>query len=85
MALRTDSGSISLVDKNNFFARYKAVLAKPGILDYGDHKELLTEKELFHSDSINSFNGLPFTVEHPANGITSENWKDHFVGVVCQS
>jgi uncharacterized protein len=82
MNIRMDSGSLSLIEKGHDFARYKAVLAKPGILDYGDHKELLTAEELFHQDSVRSFNGLPFTIEHPDQGVGSKNWKEHTVGVV---
>lgn len=80
--LRTDTGSIKFLEKGNDFSRYEAILAKPGVLDYNGVKENLVEDELFHPQTIKSFEGLPFSLEHPADGMDSRNWKEKTIGSV---
>lgn len=38
------------------------------------------ETEVFSRDSMRSFANAPVTIEHPANPVTVDNWKDHAVG-----
>lgn len=38
------------------------------------------EKELFNTDTIDSFNGRPVVVHHPSEMLDIDNWKDHAVG-----
>lgn len=80
--LRTDTGSIKFLEKGNDFSRYEAILAKPGVLDYNGIKENLVDAELFHPQTIKSFEGLPFSLEHPVDGMDSRNWKDKTIGSV---
>lgn len=37
-------------------------------------------EEVFHKDSLASFGHLPVTVDHPAAGVSAENWKQVAVG-----
>lgn len=39
------------------------------------------ETEVFHVDSLRSFSVLDVTVDHPAEPVTADNWKQHAVGV----
>ncbi|MCX7997408.1 MAG: DUF2213 domain-containing protein [Leptospiraceae bacterium] len=80
--LRTDASSFEFLDKGNDFARYSAVLARVGVLDYGDSKEYVSPEELFHPDTVQSFDGIPLVVEHPDSAVGSANYKEHTVGVV---
>lgn len=38
--------------------------------------------EVFHPDTLASFEGKPITVEHPPEGVVPENYKEHAVGHV---
>ena len=40
------------------------------------------ESEVFSTDSLASFVGKPFTVDHPSEAVTAENWKDYAVGSI---
>lgn len=78
MGFRFDSGKFSKIESGNGFVKYKGIIAKPGIIVYGDssyeRRELLPEEELFSEKTINSFKGIPVTEEHPANGVSPNNY-----------
>lgn len=40
------------------------------------------ESEVFKKDAISSYAGVPVTINHPKNGVTSATWKDLAVGEV---
>ena len=40
------------------------------------------ESEVFSTDSLASFVGKPFTVDHPSEPVTADNWKDYAVGSI---
>lgn len=39
------------------------------------------ESEVFAKRSLDTFSKLPVTVNHPAEKVTADNWRDHAVGV----
>lgn len=51
-----------------------------GVFDYGDHKELRPEGEVFNQDSLASLSKLPVTNSHPFNLLDSTTAKAHTVG-----
>lgn len=59
--------------------RFNARLTRIGVFDYGDHKELRTEDEVFSKEALDSFKGLAVTVGHVA-WIDGENWREHAIG-----
>jgi uncharacterized protein len=38
------------------------------------------ESEVFSRDSMRTFAGVPVCIDHPAEAVTPDNWKDHAVG-----
>lgn len=72
-----------------------AKVARTGIQDYhtselglpGDKivKILRPASEVFHVDSLASMTRVPVTIDHPAESVTSNNWKDLAVGEVGDS
>lgn len=72
-----------------------AKVARTGIQDYhaselgmdGDRivKILRPASEVFSTDSLASLTRVPVTVDHPAESVTADNWKDLAVGEVGDS
>lgn len=70
------------------------VLARTGVQNYaayelgmdGDAMRIVRlyrpADEVFHADSMASFEGKPVTIEHPSEAVTAANWKAHAVGEV---
>jgi uncharacterized protein len=85
MNLRLDSGKFLRIDKGNDFARYRGVFSIPGVLEYDGVKELIPDEELFSPETIHSFFGVPISVEHPDQAISTENYKNHIVGSVISA
>ncbi len=61
--------------------RFTARLTRVGVFDYGDHKELRTEEEVFDEKTLDSFRGLAVTDGHAA-WIDADNWRTHAKGHV---
>lgn len=61
--------------------RYQARLTRVGVFDYGDHKELRHEDEVFKQASIDSFKGITVTEGHRAF-VDPANWKSIAIGHV---
>lgn len=69
-----------------------AKLSKIGVFDYLAHelgeggyevkKVKRSEASLFSDETINSFEGVPITLGHPKENVTSKNWKSLAVGNV---
>jgi hypothetical protein len=62
-------------------------LSRTGTLLYasprGQRGEFRADSDLFSTETIESFKGIPVTINHPPGGIvTSENWRDLAVGFV---
>jgi hypothetical protein len=61
--------------------RFTARLTRIGVFDYGDHKELRIEDEVFKEASMASFRGLTVTDGHKAF-VDPKNWKSVAMGHV---
>lgn len=55
--------------------RFTARLTRVGVFDYGDHKELRTEDEVFAQEALDSFKGLVVTDGHQG-WVTPDTWRD---------
>jgi hypothetical protein len=65
--------------------RVDAYLARVGILSYADgnqeRREYRPADEVFRSESLSSFEGVPLTNDHPA-GLLGANARGHVVGAI---
>lgn len=69
------------------FLKGRAVVTSVGVFTYRnkdgtEHTELRLPEEVFAYDSLESLKLKPLTLLHPAQLITSQNVKDHIIGVV---
>lgn len=77
------------------YLKVPGVLTRTGIQEYrafelqindGDPMRVIRvyrpEDEVFDPESMSSFEGTPITVNHPPEGVTADNWRQHSVGVV---
>ena len=89
-AIATDSQRV--ITKDGYMI-VPAIISKIGVFDYLDtelsvgtkeeiKKVARTEKSLFSDETIKSFEGVPITIEHPAEGVNAHNWKKLSVGNV---
>lgn len=89
-ATATDSQRV--ITKDGYMV-VPATISRVGVFDYldtelgvGNKQEIKkvarTEKSLFSDESIKSFEGVPITIEHPAEGVNAQNWKKLSVGNV---
>lgn len=76
----------------------RARVARTGLYDYAgyevdpENKHGLRDKavvkvfrpgdEVFNRESIHSFIGKPITNDHPREGVTADNWRDHARGTI---
>ena len=66
----------------NGFMNVPIRITRIGVLDYGSHKEYRPAEEVFADDSLASLARIPFTNEHPFDGVTTSNAKQTAVGFV---
>ena len=62
-------------------------ISKTGVFDYGIHKKVKLPDELFHPDTLKSFDGMPIVEDHPReNGqyifVDNANFKQYIKGIV---
>lgn len=74
----------------NGYLRGDAHVTRVGVLTYRradgtEHRELRPPEEVFAQDSLDSFAGLPVTLEHPPGAVTPENVKALAVGALGDS
>lgn len=86
----TSSGQLAPPKKlPNGFLRADGRIARIGVQEYRDgagniRKELRIEEEVFDAESLESFEQLPLTNDHPRDMLDSENAKNHSVGNVAK-
>lgn len=61
--------------------RFNARLTRIGVFDYGSHRELRREEDVFDQAALDSFKGLAVTVGHVA-WLDASNWREHAIGHV---
>jgi len=85
---RFDVGAVSGVERlDNGFLRADAKISRAGVFQYrksdgSTRRELRLPAEVFHADSIHSFQLSPLTNGHPGEAITSRNASKYRTGVV---
>lgn len=88
----TDKGSSQRAVTKDGYLVVPATISKVGVFDYhaselglqemAVKKVARTENSLFSDRTLASFEGVPLTIGHPAQGVNAKNWKELSVGVV---
>lgn len=86
--LRYDTGSLSSpIRLDSGYLRCDARITRVGVFEYrlgnGEtRRELRIPDEVFNSDSLNSFDLVPLTNDHPSEQLNAKNTRKFSVGVV---
>lgn len=85
---RSDKGHLRKFEVNGAGGiRVDAALTRVGVFEYRDaagnvSRELKGPETVFDARALQSLMDAPVTIEHPADFVGPENWKDHAVGHV---
>ena len=89
MATRTDKQTLDGIElESNGWLRASAALTRAGVFVYRNEdgsirRELRPPQEVFRSDLIARYAGLPLTVGHPAEPLDATSTRAHQVGAVA--
>ncbi len=84
---RVDVGTVEKYTDQNGALRLKGRAARTGILVYrmadgSERREYVPPETLFNSDSMDVMTGIPLTLNHPATGVSPENYNKVVAGAV---
>jgi hypothetical protein len=69
------------------FVRAQGMITRAGVFEYKRQdgtiiRELRPPEQVFRSDSLRSFSGMPLTLDHPSQNLTPKTVGEHTVGTV---
>ncbi|WP_419607666.1 DUF2213 domain-containing protein [Thiolapillus sp.] len=84
---RVDVGSVEKYTDQNGALRLKGRAARTGILVYrmadgSERREYVPPETLFNADSMEVMTGIPLTLNHPAAGVSPDNYNEVVAGAV---
>ena len=84
---RVDVGTVEKYTDQNGALRLKGRAARTGILVYrmadgSERREYVPPETLFNADSMDVMTGIPLTLNHPAAGVSPDNYNEVVAGAV---
>ena len=84
---RVDVGTVEKYTDQNGALRLKGRAARTGILVYrmadgSERREYVPPETLFNADSMEVMTGIPLTLNHPAAGVSPDNYNEVVAGAV---
>ena len=87
---RVDVGTVEKYTDQNGALRLKGRAARTGILVYrmadgSERREYVPPETLFNADSMDVMTGIPLTLNHPAAGVSPDNYNEVVAGAVVST